>query len=147
MKPVARAGNRAASPGPRENAMAKAEPPLSPHIQIYRWYFTMALSIAHRATGIAMAVGLLLLAWWLLALAVGPESFGAVEALVDSWFGALVLFGYTPILFFHMGNGVRHLVWDVGYGFDPDVARQSGTAVLIFAGIMTVVVWLVVVIV
>jgi succinate dehydrogenase / fumarate reductase cytochrome b subunit len=127
--------------------MAKAEPPLSPHIQIYRWYFTMALSIAHRATGIAMALGLFLLGWWLLALAAGPDSFATVAGFVDSWFGALVLFGYTPILFFHMGNGVRHLVWDAGYGFDPEVARQSGMAVLIFAGIMTIVVWLVVVIV
>jgi succinate dehydrogenase / fumarate reductase, cytochrome b subunit len=124
--------------------MAKAEPPLSPHIQIFRWYFTMALSIAHRATGIAMAAGLFLLSWWLLALASGPEAFGTVRGLVDSWFGTLVLFGYTPVLFYHMGNGVRHLVWDVGYGFDPEVARQSGIAVLIFAGVMTVVVWLVV---
>jgi succinate dehydrogenase / fumarate reductase, cytochrome b subunit len=124
--------------------MAKAEPPLSPHIQIFRWYFTMALSIAHRASGIANSVMLLLLSWWLLALASGPEAFGTVRGLVDSWFGTLVLFGYTPVLFYHMGNGVRHLVWDVGYGFDPEVARQSGIAVLIFAGVMTVVVWLVV---
>src|SRR5918996_1049570 len=123
--------------------MAKAEPPLSPHIQIYRWYFTMALSIAHRATGIVNSVMLLLLSWWLLALAAGPEAFGTVSMLVDSWLGTLVLLGYTPVLFFHMGNGVRHLVWDAGYGFDPEIARQSGLAVLIFAGAMTVVVWLV----
>ena len=127
--------------------MAKAEPPLSPHIQIYRWYFTMALSIAHRATGIVNSVMLLLLSWWLLALAAGPEAFGTVSMLVDSWLGTLVLLGYTPALFFHMGNGVRHLVWDAGYGFDPEIARQSGLAVLIFAGAMTVVVWLVVLIV
>jgi succinate dehydrogenase / fumarate reductase cytochrome b subunit len=127
--------------------MAKAEPPLSPHIQIYRWYFTMALSIAHRATGIVNSVMLLLLSWWLLALAAGPEAFGTVSMLVDSWLGTLVLLGYTPVLFFHMGNGVRHLVWDAGYGFDPEIARQSGLAVLIFAGAMTVVVWLVVLIV
>jgi succinate dehydrogenase / fumarate reductase cytochrome b subunit len=127
--------------------MAKAEPPLSPHIQIYRWYFTMALSIAHRATGIVNSVMLLLLSWWLLALAAGPEAFGTVSMLVDSWLGTLILLGYTPVLFFHMGNGVRHLVWDAGYGFDPEIARQSGLAVLIFAGAMTVVVWLVVLIV
>jgi succinate dehydrogenase / fumarate reductase, cytochrome b subunit len=145
--PAAGAGKHDAPRGLWENAMAKAEPPLSPHIQIYRWYFTMALSIAHRATGIAMAAGLLLLAWWLLALASGPEAFATASALADSWFGTLVLLGYTPFLFFHMGNGVRHLVWDAGYGFDPDVARQSGLAVLVFAGVMTVVVWLVVLIV
>jgi len=122
--------------------MARAERPLSPHLQIYRWYLSMALSIAHRATGIALAAGLVLLSWWLLALAHGPEAFAVVQGLIDSWFGVLVLFLYTFALFFHMGNGVRHLVWDFGYGFDVDVARRSGIAVLAFAGAMTVVVWL-----
>ena len=124
--------------------MARAERPLSPHLQIYRWYLTMALSIAHRATGIALAAGLVLLSWWLLALAHGPEAFAVVQGLIDSWFGVLVLFLYTFALFFHMGNGVRHLVWDFGYGFDVDVARRSGIAVLVFAGAMTVVIWLVI---
>lgn len=124
--------------------MARADRPLSPHLQIYRWYFTMALSIAHRATGIALAAGLVLLTWWLLALASGPSAFATVQAVVDSWFGALVLFGYTFVLFYHMGNGVRHLVWDLGYGFDVEVARQSGAAVLAFAGAMTIIVWIVV---
>ena len=124
--------------------MAQANRPLSPHLQIFRWYFTMALSIAHRATGIALAVGLVLLCWWLLALAHGPDAFAVVQGVIDSWFGVLVLLLYTLALFYHMGNGVRHLVWDFGYGFDVDVARRSGIAVLVFTGAMTVLVWLVV---
>ena len=126
--------------------MAQAERPLSPHIHIYRWYFTMALSIAHRASGIALAAGLFLLTWWLVALASGPEAFARVQAVIDSWFGTLVLFGYTISIFYHMGNGIRHLAWDAGYGFDVEVARQTGIAVLAFAGVMTILVWLVVVI-
>ena len=121
-----------------------AERPLSPHIGIYRWYFTMALSIAHRATGMAMSFGLILLTWWLLALAAGPEAFATVHGIVDSWFGALVLFGYTLVVFYHYGNGIRHLVWDMGYGLAVRSAQQSGVAVLVFAVVMTVLVWIVV---
>ena len=124
--------------------MARADRPLSPHLQIFRWYFTMALSIAHRATGIALAAGLVLLCWWLLALAHGPDAFAVVQRMIDSWFGVLVLLLYTLVLFYHMGNGVRHLVWDFGYGFDVDVARRSGIAVLVFTVAMTVLVWLVI---
>jgi succinate dehydrogenase cytochrome b subunit len=126
------------------SAMARAERPLSPHLQIYRWYFTMALSIAHRITGVGLALGLVLFTWWLLALASGPEAFAIVHGVMSSWFGVLILFLYTLTLFYHMGNGIRHLVWDFGYGFDPQVARASGAAVLAFAGAMTVLIWLVV---
>jgi succinate dehydrogenase / fumarate reductase cytochrome b subunit len=124
--------------------MARADRPLSPHLQIYRWYFTMALSIAHRVTGVGLALGLVLLTWWLVALAHGPEAFAVVQGVSRSWIGVLVLFFYTFALFFHMGNGVRHLFWDCGYGFDLEVARYSGIAVLVFAGVMTVLVWLVI---
>ena len=81
--------------------MAQAERPLSPHLQIYRWYFTMALSIAHRVTGVGLALGLMLVTWWLLALASGPEAFATVQAVMRSWFGVLVLFLYTLVLFYH----------------------------------------------
>jgi succinate dehydrogenase / fumarate reductase, cytochrome b subunit len=124
--------------------MARADRPLSPHLQIYRWYFTMALSIAHRVTGLGLAAGLILLTWWLLALASGPEAFANVQAVVHSWLGILILFLWTLALFYHMGNGIRHLVWDFGYGFDLEIARRSGIAVLVFAGAMTVITWLVV---
>jgi len=124
--------------------MAKAGRPLSPHLQIYRWYLTMALSIAHRTSGVALTFGLFFLTWWLLALAGGEESFATVEWWKDSVLGILFLFGMTFALAYHLGNGVRHLVWDLGYGFDPEIARQSGIAVLIFAGVVTVLTWLVI---
>ena len=128
-------------PSGSESVVARSERPLSPHLQIYRWYLTMALSIGHRVSGIGMALGLLLLTWWLVALASGPETFATVQAAMGSWFGVLVLFIYTFVLFYHMGNGVRHLVWDAGYGFDPVTAYRSGLGVLGFAGAATVLVW------
>ncbi len=124
--------------------MARSERPLSPHLQIYRWYLTMALSIGHRLSGIGLALGLILFTWWLVALASGPEAFATVQAVMHSWIGVLVLFLYTFVLFYHLGNGVRHLVWDFGYGFDIEIAARSGIAVLAFAGIMTVLTWLVI---
>jgi succinate dehydrogenase / fumarate reductase cytochrome b subunit len=122
--------------------MARSERPLSPHLQVYRWYFTMALSIGHRVTGVGLALGLLLLTWWLLALASGPEAFATVQAAMNSVLGVLVLFIYTFVLFYHLANGVRHLAWDAGYGFELPVAINSGIAVLGVAGALTVLVWL-----
>jgi len=127
--------------------MAKANRPLSPHLQIYRWYLTMALSIAHRTSGVALSVGLLFLTWWLLALAGGEETFARVEWWKDSVLGILFLFGMTFALAYHLGNGIRHLVWDMGYGFEPEMAQKSGIAVLVFAGAVTVLTWLAVAIV
>ena len=124
--------------------MAQAERPLSPHLSIYRWYLAMALSIGHRVSGSALAVGLLLLTWWLVALASGPEAFAIVQGVMHSWIGVLVLFGYSFVLFYHLANGIRHLVFDAGYGFELEVARQSGVAVLVFAGAMTVLTWLII---
>ena len=126
--------------------MAEASRPLSPHLQVYRWYLTMALSIAHRVTGAGLAVGLLLLTWWLLALAGGPDSFATVRVVMDNWFGGLVLFGFTLFLWFHALNGVRHLVWDTGYGLDKGVARQSGIVVVGGAVILTLLTWIAVLI-
>jgi succinate dehydrogenase / fumarate reductase cytochrome b subunit len=122
--------------------MARSERPLSPHLQVYRWYFTMALSIGHRVTGVGLALGLVLLTWWLLALASGPEAFATVQAAMHSVLGVLVLFIYTFVLFYHLANGVRHLAWDAGYGFELPVAINSGIAVLGVAGALTVLVWL-----
>ncbi|MCS6877295.1 MAG: succinate dehydrogenase, cytochrome b556 subunit [Geminicoccaceae bacterium] len=122
--------------------MAGSDRPLSPHLQIYRWYFTMALSIAHRFSGVALAVGLLFLAWWLTALARGPEAFAPVEAFVRSGIGSLLLFGWTFALFYHLANGVRHLVWDLGFGLEKDQAFRSGVAALAAAAIATAVVWI-----
>ena len=127
--------------------MAQASRPLSPHLQIYRWYLTMALSIAHRVTGSALAVGLLLLTWWLMALAGGPESFATVRAVMDNFLGGLVLFGFTLFLFYHTLNGVRHLVWDLGHGLDKEAARQSGIVVVAGSVILTLLTWITILIV
>ena len=122
--------------------MAQASRPLSPHLGIYRWYFTMALSIAHRVTGAGLTVGLLLLTWWLLALAGGPDSFATVQAAMDNFLGGLILFGFTIFLFYHSLNGVRHLVWDTGRNLDKAGARTSGMIVLAGTAALTVVTWI-----
>ena len=122
--------------------MAQASRPLSPHLGIYRWYFTMALSIAHRVTGAGLTVGLLLLTWWLLALAGGPDSFATVQAAMDNFLGGLILFGFTIFLFYHSLNGVRHLVWDTGRNLDKEGARTSGMIVLAGTAALTVITWI-----
>jgi succinate dehydrogenase / fumarate reductase cytochrome b subunit len=127
--------------------MAQASRPLSPHLTIYRWYLTMALSIAHRVTGAGLTVALLLLAWWLLALAGGPESFATVQAAMDNILGGLVLFGLTIFLFYHSLNGVRHLVWDTGRNLDKAGARTSGLIVLGGTAILTAITWILIIIV
>jgi succinate dehydrogenase / fumarate reductase, cytochrome b subunit len=127
--------------------MAGASRPLSPHLQIYRWYFTMALSIAHRVTGAGLAVGLVLLTWWLLALAGGPESFATVQAVMDNFLGGLVLFGFTGFFFYHALNGIRHLVWDLGSNLEKTAAFQSGVLVVAGAAVLTLLIWLAILIV
>jgi succinate dehydrogenase / fumarate reductase cytochrome b subunit len=106
--------------------------PLSPHIQIYRWTLTMTLSILHRATGVALYAGTALLAWWLIAVATGPEAYAQVQAVSSHWFGRLVLFGYSWALFHHMFGGLRHFIWDTGRGFDlPTVERLARLSALL----------------
>ena len=115
--------------------------PLSPHLQVYRWQWTMVLSILHRATGLALSVGALLMVCWLLALATGPDSFAGLQTFLGSWFGRLLLFGWTWALAYHFLNGIRHLVWDAGYGFELPTAQASGVAVAIGSVVLTLVVW------
>jgi succinate dehydrogenase / fumarate reductase cytochrome b subunit len=119
----------------------RLERPLSPHLQIYRWSVTMFSSIFHRATGIALGAGALMVAWWLIAAAMGPETYADFAAVAGHWFGRLVLFGFTIALMFHALNGVRHLVWDAGAGFEKATARASGWAVVVLTGVLTLAVW------
>jgi succinate dehydrogenase / fumarate reductase cytochrome b subunit len=107
------------------------ERPLSPHLTIYRWAPTMLVSITHRVTGMALSVGSLALAWWLVAISNGPEGYEGFYAVAASPLGLLVLFGFTWSLAFHMLNGIRHLFWDMGYGFAKATAQQ--TAILVIA--------------
>lgn len=124
--------------------MAQGQRPLSPHVQIYGWHFTMLVSILNRVTGQGLAIGLFLFTWWLLSLAGGPESFATVQAVMHNWFGVLVLIAFSAALFFHAASGIRHMVWDAGYGFDKETARQSGAFVLAATGGLTVAFWLLV---
>jgi succinate dehydrogenase / fumarate reductase cytochrome b subunit len=113
--------------------MPPTERPLSPHLQIYRPQITSVLSILHRITGVALTLGTLVLTWWLVSAAYGPEAFANAQAFVGSWFGQLVLWGFTFALFYHLGNGIRHLAWDFGLGFELSQLRASGIVMLAFA--------------
>jgi succinate dehydrogenase / fumarate reductase cytochrome b subunit len=123
--------------------MAESNRPLSPHLQIYRPQLTSVLSITHRATGVALTLGLLLLVYWLLALAAGPESYSSARDLLASWIGKMVLFGFSFALFYHLCNGIRHLFWDAGWGFELDSAYASGWAVVAVSAALTVLTWIV----
>lgn len=117
------------------------ERPLSPHLMIYRWTVTMAMSILHRATGIALAAGTLMLAWMLAAAALGESAFTQFTGFAGSGLGQVLLFGWSAALFYHALNGIRHMVWDVGFGFEIKTATASGVVVLVATAIMTAIVW------
>jgi succinate dehydrogenase / fumarate reductase cytochrome b subunit len=121
--------------------MAPRARPLSPHMTIYRWPVTMATSITHRMTGIAMSIGTLVLAWWLIAAASGPEAYATFSHLAGSWIGRIVLFGFTWSLAFHLLNGIRHLAWDMGYGFSIPTAKMTGWLVIILSVLLAVAVF------
>ena len=121
--------------------MATQNRPLSPHIQVYRWQISSVLSILHRITGVALAVGSLLLVYWIIAAAVGPEAFAVAQALIGSFFGRLLLFGWSLALFFHLVNGIRHLFWDIGWGFELKAVSMTGWAALIAALLLTLIAW------
>ncbi len=117
--------------------------PLSPHLQIYEWSWTMAMSIAHRVTGSALYIGTVLLAVWLVALAAGPGPYEGVRWFLGSWIGRLVLFGYTWALLHHMLGGLRHFVWDTGHGYDAATRMNLARGTLVVSAALTVVVWIV----
>jgi succinate dehydrogenase / fumarate reductase cytochrome b subunit len=104
--------------------------PLSPHMTVYRWPVTMMTSITHRFTGLGLAVGAVILAWWLVSISNGPEGFQNFHAIADTPVGLLVLFGLTWSLIYHFLNGVRHLAWDLGYGFDKKDAERNSVIIL-----------------
>lgn len=116
--------------------------PLSPHLQVYRPQVTSVLSIFHRLTGVVLSMAALLLTYWLASAAYGPESFARAQLVMESWFGRLVLFGFTFSLFYHLCNGVRHLGWDMGWGFDLVKLRLTGVVVIIASMGLTVLSWM-----
>src|SRR3954465_5026670 len=116
--------------------------PLSPHLQIYRWQLTSVLSILHRLTGIALSVGAILLVSWLGAASDGPEAFAKFQQFMGSWFGLLLPFGWTVALFYHLCNGIRHLVWDTGHALDLESTYLGGWIVLGATGVLTLAAWI-----
>jgi len=121
--------------------MTTSNRPLSPHLQIYRLPLTGIMSISHRACGIANAVGSLLLIYWLAALAGGPTAFAQASAIFGSIAGQIVLFAFSVSLFYHLCNGIRHLVWDSGHGFAIPAVNRSGRVVLVTTAVLTLLAW------
>jgi succinate dehydrogenase / fumarate reductase cytochrome b subunit len=115
--------------------------PLSPHLSVWRWHLTMALSIFHRVTGVGLYVGALVLTVWFAAIAAGPDVYGMVETWLLSFLGRLILFGFTVSAAFHLLNGIRHLFWDVGAGFEPRTATATGWLVVWLSLAATLAVW------
>ena len=118
--------------------MRSADRPLSPHLQIYRWQLTSVLSILHRAAGVVLSAGAILLVWWLVAAASGPDAYETVTDFLSSWLGLLLLFGWSLSLFYHLCNGIRHLVWDTGHALDLKSTYLGGWFVLAGTGALTV---------
>jgi succinate dehydrogenase / fumarate reductase cytochrome b subunit len=118
--------------------MTPAERPLSPFL-IYKPQLTSVLSISHRVAGVALSVGTVFLVWWLVAAATGDSAFSTARWFFGSWLGLLMLLGWTFAFFFHLCNGIRHLFWDAGMGFELHNAYASGWAVVAASGVLTVI--------
>jgi len=123
--------------------MSNTERPLSPHLSIYRWPITMTLSILHRVTGVAMTAGLVLLTAWLVNAAAGAAEYEQFAAAMSTLVGRLVLIGWSFSFFYHLANGIRHLVWDTGRGFEKHQANASAWLVIIAAVLITAGFWMV----
>lgn len=124
------------------HAKTEAERPLSPHLQVYRPMLTMMMSIAHRISGAANAVGFLLLAWWLVGISAGPEAYAQVSDFFGSILGRLLLFLFSWSLIHHMLGGIRHLIWDTGTGLDKVSIEVFAWATIIGSTLLTVLVWI-----
>jgi succinate dehydrogenase / fumarate reductase, cytochrome b subunit len=127
--------------------MANGSRPLSPHLQIYRPQITSVVSISHRMTGVALTVGTLLLVWWLVSAANGPDAYERATRFIGSWFGILLMLGWTFAFFFHLCNGIRHLVWDTGYGLELPQVYLGGKIVIGASVGLTVLAWIIALIV
>ncbi len=121
--------------------MATTGKPLSPHLSIYKPQLTSVLSILHRTTGVVLAIGTLLVCYWLLAAAAGPEAFATAQQLFGSWLGKLILFGWSWATLYHLSNGIRHLCWDMGWGFELKTVYWSGAAVVVTSLLLTLLLW------
>ena len=124
-------------------ATKASERPLSPHLQVYRWPWPMAMSIAHRITGAGLYFGTLLMAWWLIAASGGPNAYSRAAGFFSSAIGRLILFGYTWALLHHMLGGIRHLIWDTGHGFSPNEREWLSVMTLVGSIVLTILLWII----
>ena len=122
--------------------MNDSKNPLSPHLQIYRWHISSLLSITHRIAGVINLLALILIFFWLTALSFGENSYELFLLIINSFFGKFILIGFTWSMSFHLLSGIRHLVWDLGYGFEIKTANISGIIVIITSLVVTVIFWL-----
>ena len=122
--------------------MNDSKNPLSPHLQIYRWHISSLLSITHRISGIINLLGLILIFFWVLVLSLGESNYELFLLLINSFFGKFFLIGLTWSMSFHILSGIRHLTWDLGYGFEIKTANISGLIVIISSLVLTVIIWL-----
>ena len=116
--------------------------PLSPHLEVYKPQLTSLMSIFNRLTGIALSLGTLFLVWQLLAAATGPAAFATFQSLAGSWIGIAVLVGWSISLFYHLLNGIRHLLWDAGWVFDLATTYKTGQAVVVGTVALTLIAWI-----
>lgn len=123
--------------------MSQTKRPTSPHLQVYSWSLEMALSILHRATGVALTGGALLITWWVIAIASGPEAYDQFGMIMGSIFGKIALFGFTFALMLHLSNGIRHLFWDMGKGFDLEDSHRSSKIVFVASTVLTILSWVI----
>jgi succinate dehydrogenase / fumarate reductase cytochrome b subunit len=121
--------------------MAASQGPLSPHLQIYKRQLTSVLSISHRASGLFLSLGALLLCYWLLAVAAGPNTYARTYAHVQSWYGQILLFLFCLSFYYHLCNGIRHLFWDAGLGLELKATYASGYAVVVVSVLLTLATW------
>ena len=122
--------------------MNDSKNPLSPHLQIYRWHISSLLSITHRISGIINLFALILIFFWLLFLNLGESNYELFLLIINSFFGKFILVGFTWTMSFHILSGIRHLFWDLGYGFEIKTANISGVIVIISSLILTIIFWL-----
>ena len=122
--------------------MSDSKNPLSPHLQIYRWHISSLLSITHRISGVINLIGLILIFFWILFLSFGENNYELFLLSINSFFGKFILIGLTWSMIFHILSGIRHLAWDLGYGFEIKTANISGLIVIVFSLVLTVMIWL-----
>ena len=123
--------------------MNDSKNPLSPHLQIYRWHISSLLSITHRISGVINLLALVLIFFWLVVLSLGENNYELFLLIINSFFGKFILIGFTWSMTFHLLSGVRHLIWDLGYGYEIKTANLSGIIVIIGSLFLTIILWMI----